>query len=999
MTNLPPARYTEHEFETVIEQHLLDHGYRHPTPPYDAERMWFQNEIIGFIQATQPKEWGKLSNQLGIAKVEEQVLKDLHEWINAQGVLSTLRHGFKCYGQLLRVAFFKPAHGLNTHTQELYQANRLGVMRQLHYSAKHKKSLDMVLTLNGLPMVTIELKNQRTGQTVKDAIKQYQDTRDPRELLFEFQKRALVHFAVDTDEVWMTTRLAGKETHFLPFNRGNNGGAGNPPSSDNFPSAYLWEEVLERDSFLELFGSFIHHQKVERQDENGRKRTQESLIFPRYHQLQAVRLLVATAQAEGTGHNYLIEHSAGSGKSNTIAWLAHRLFTLHTYQDEKVFDSVLVITDRRVLDRQLQDTIYQFEHKNGVVEKIDEDSRQLTNALLERVPIVITTLQKFPYVLRQLIKLEQTGRIQSATLPTRKIAIIVDEAHSSQSGEGATELKGVLGGERLQQEAKAKAEEEGQADLEALYAQMAKRSRQSNLSFFAFTATPKHKTLKLFGRDGIPFHRYTMRQAIEEGYIMDVLRHYTTYKAFFQLVQASAEDPQVERKSATKSLMRYASFHPYNISQKTEVMVQHFYQMTRHKIGGKAKAMVVTDSRLAAVRYKQAFDKYIAQMNYPIKTLVAFSGTVTDDTLSYTEREMNQLAETEVPERFASDDYQVLLVAEKYQTGFDQPLLHTLYIDKRLAGIQAVQTLSRLNRTHPMKEDTFVLDFVNDTTDIQEAFKQYYEGSIMGTEADPKQLYQLKAELEQTHLYLAEELNEYISIYFAPKNKPSPNEFARLTHLVKLAVERYQTLEEKTPEEAEILRGKVGSFCTLYAFLSQVIPYQDSDLEKLYVYMRHLSALLPRRSSLQYDFNDEVSLRYYRLQKISEGSISLNEGQVFPLDGPTQVGTAEAKKEQANLSEIVDIINERFGTQFTQADQLFFDQLIEGALQHEELQQSAKVNSEDKFQLLFGRVLKDLFLERFDQNESIFERYQSEATFQKAVVDLLGKRVYDRLTT
>lgn len=999
MSTLAPARHSESAFETVIEEYLLEHGYQHPTLPYDIEQALFPHEVLSFIKISQPQDWAKLEATLG-PKINTQIISDLSKWIDIYGMLSTLRHGFKCYGRLLRVAFFKPAHRLNATADKLYQANKLGVIRQLHYSKKHNNSLDMVLTLNGLPLITLELKNPRTGQTVKHAIKQYQESRDQRELLFEFKKRALVHFAVDTDEVWMTTQLKGNATHFLPFNRGNHGGAGNPPIPNNFASAYLWEEVLDPDSFLELFGSFLHLQSDERRDENGRKFNKEGMIFPRYHQLQAVRALVANAQAEGTGHNYLIEHSAGSGKSNTIAWLAHRLSSLHNDQDERVFDSVIVITDRRVLDRQLQDSIYQFEHKDGVVRKIDEDSEQLAQALINAVPIIITTLQKFPFVLRQLDKMVKKGRIKNAVLPTRNIAVIVDEAHSSQSGESATELKGVLAGEKLQQEAKTRAQEEGKDDYEELFVQMAKRSHQKNLSFFAFTATPKHKTLRLFGREGKPFHRYTMRQAIEEGYIMDVLRYYVSYKTYFKLVKSSEDDPNVERKDAAKALSRFMRLHDYNIAQKTEIMVEHFYQVTRHKIGGKAKAMVVTGSRLEAVRYKVAFDNYIRNRAYPIKTLVAFSGTVTDDAVAnktYTEQEMNGFAESEVPERFAGSEYQVLLVAEKYQTGFDQPLLHTLYVDKRLAGIQAVQTLSRLNRTHPLKEDTFVLDFVNDPDEIRDAFKQYYDGSVMGDEADPNQLYQLKAELDEFHLYEQSELQAFVQVYFAPKKEHSAKDLALMTANVKPAVDRYKALYESSPEDAEVWHGKLLSFRNLYAFLSQVIPYQDSDLEGLYVFVRHLSALLPRRSSLQYDFDDEVSLRYYRLQKISEGSIDLNQGQVLPLDGPTEVGTADSKDDRAKLSEVVDVINERFGTDFTEADQLFFDQLVEQAAQSEDLKQSAIVNTEEKFRLLFDRILQNLFLERIDQNEAIFARYMNEPKFKTTVAELIGRQVYERL--
>ncbi len=999
--------YTETAFETIIEQHLLANGYVHLESPFDPARAIFPAEVSAFIQTTQPEAWAKLAALLG-DNTERQVLTDLCKWMDTYGALHTLRHGFKCYGRTLRVAYFKAAHGLNPELEALYAANRLSVVRQLHYSERHPgRSLDMTLVLNGIPLVTLELKNPLTGQTVEDARQQYRQDRDPREGIFEFKRRVLVHFAVDTEEVWMTTRLAGEATHFLPFNKGYADGAGNPPDPEGqtYRTAYLWREVLQRDSLLDLFARFLHLQTEERRDDEGRKYKKESLIFPRYHQLQAVRTLVAAAQQEGVGHNYLIEHSAGSGKSNTIAWLAHRLASLHDAHDNRIFDSVIIVTDRRVLDQQLQDTVYQFEHRHGVVQRIDQDSRQLAEALENAVPIIITTLQKFPFVSRQLLKMaEERGQESTGILPTRRCAVIIDEAHSSQSGETAAELKGILGGEALQAEAQRRAEEEGVAHMEELFRSMAKRARQANISFFAFTATPKHKTFRAFGRDGEPAHKYTMRQAIEEGFIMDVLHSYTTYKAYFGLLKACEDDPNVEHKKAARALAHFMRLHPHNIAQKTEIMVEHFNTFTRHKIGGRAKAMVVTGSRLEAVRYKQAFDRYITAKGYPIKTLVAFSGVVIDDKVkdkTYTEIEMNAgIRESELPERFASREYQVLLVAEKYQTGFDQPLLHTMYVDKRLAGIQAVQTLSRLNRIHPLKEDTFVLDFVNDPEEIRAAFNQFYEGATLGEESEPEQLYQLKSELDASAIYLQEEIERFCNVYFKPKQRQSPADHQAMNAALDPAVDRFRALRKEHPEEAEAWRKQLVAFRNLYAFLSQIIPYQDSDLERLYTFLRHLSAKLPRRSSgPQYDFDSEVRLEYYRLQKISEGSIELGEGTPYPLSGPQEVGTAVVRERATTLSQVIEVVNERFGTDFNQADQLFFDQLIQAASNSEELQQAARVNPEDKFALLFHRLLETLFVERMDQNEAIFSRYMNDPAFQETISGLLGAEVYRRLSS
>jgi type I restriction enzyme R subunit len=844
-----------------------------------------------------------------------------------------------------------------------------------------------------------------TRQTVEDAKNQYKMDRDPREMLFEFKRRTLVHFAVDTEQVYMTTRLSGDATYFLPFNKGNKGGAGNPvdPEGRTYRTAYLWEEVLHRDSFLDLLARFIHLQVEEKLTDEGRKVKKETMIFPRYHQLEAVRELISAAKHDGVGENYLIEHSAGSGKSNTIAWLAHRLASLHHTSNEKVFDSVIVITDRVVLDKQLQDTIYQFEHKRGVVLKIDEDSRQLAEALESSVPIIITTLQKFPFVSRQLLKLaEERGEEGSGVLPTKRFAVLIDEAHSSQSGETATDLKEVLGGDKLVAEAQSRAAEEGADNMEELYRSMAKRGKQSNISFYAFTATPKYKTLAVFGTDGVPFHRYTMRQAIEEIFILDVLKNYTTYATYYKLLKSCEDDPQVERKKAAKALARFLRLHPHNIAQKTEIMIEHFNMATRHKIGGHAKAMVVTGSRLEAVRYKLSFDRYIKSKGYPIKSLVAFSGIVTDEKLkdiTYTEVGMNNgIKEKELPEKFSTPEFHVLLVAEKYQTGFDQPLLHTMYVDKRLAGIQAVQTLSRLNRIHPLKEDTFILDFVNDREEIQQAFKTYYEGAEMGEEVDPAHLYRIQSELDLSGIYMREDVERFSAIYFKSKQKQSFSDHEAMNAALDPVVSRFSNLLKENEDEAEVWRKKVNAFKNLYSFLSQIIPFQDSELERLYVFFRHLTPKLPRRNvGPDYNFDDNVRLEYYRLQKISEGSISLNEGNAYKLDGPAEVGTAAVHEDPVSFSRLIDIINERFGTEFNQADQYFFDQVVETAIRDESLIKAAEVNPEDKFELVFKSLLQNLFIERIDQNEDIFARFMNDMSFQKIVTTWLSSQAYNRI--
>ena len=793
----------------------------------------------------------------------------------------------------------------------------------------------------------------------------------------------------------MTTRLAGKATHFLPFNLGNGTGAGNPENPTGYKTHYLWEQVWQRDSFLDILARFIHLQ-IEEKKVGDKKIKKETMIFPRYHQLDSVRKMVADARKKGVGHNYLVQHSAGSGKSNSIAWLAHRLASLHNDADEKVFDSVIVVTDRLVLDQQLQNTIYQFEHKQGVVQKIDIDSTQLAQALATGTPIVITTLQKFPFVT------EKIGE-----LPTRKYAVIIDEAHSSQSGESATELKGSAG--RCSHQRGSQGQSRGRGTCRTTRRKSSARWQNEADNPISVSLPlpplPNIRTLEVFGqpwprRQTFPFHLYSMRQAIEEKFILDVLKNYTTYKTYYRLIKSIEDDPEVDKKKAARALARFMSLHPHNIAQKTEVMVEHFQHFTRHKIGGRAKAMVVTSSRLHAVRYKQAFDKYIAEKGYMgIKTLVAFSGTVIDPdvpSIEYTEVGMNKgIKEKELPEKFNTDEYHVLLVAEKYQTGFDQPLLHTMYVDKRLAGIQAVQTLSRLNRTHPGKEDTFVLDFVNETKEILDAFQPYYEQTTVGEQADPKQLYELQAKLDALQVYYKAEVEEFSKVFYKPKEHQNPADHAKMNSCIDPAVNRFRKLDEDTQEE---FRGWLVAYRNLYAFLSQVIPFQDSDLEKLYSYIRFLLTKLPKRNlGPVYNFDDEIALKYYRLEKHSQVSLPLQPGKGGEVSGPTEVGTGVSHKEKIDLSQLIDILNERFSTDFKPADQLFFDSIREDAVANPTLRRTALANTMENFGYVFLKSLETIFIDRMEQNEEITAKYLNEKEFQEAVGQNLLKQVYEQI--
>jgi len=1014
-------QHLEARLEDAIVDHLTTQGgyvfvdYREGPAKdrYDKARALDPVLVLGFIQSTQEKLWQSLEAIHG-PETGKVVLDHLGKELEIKGMLNVLRQGFKCYGKKLRVATFAPSNRMNPDTLALYGKNVLSVTRQLYYGETHGKSLDLVLFLNGLPIVTAELKNPLSGQTVEHAKQQYKKDRDARELLFDFKKRTLVHFAVDQDLVFMTTRLSGDKTHFLPFNLGNEGHAGNPPAADGgYRTAYLWREVWQRDSLLDILGRFMHLQVEEKRiltDEGIKKITKETMIFPRYHQLECVRRIVAHAQAHGPGRNYLVQNSAGSGKSNSIAWLAHRLSSMHDAADKKVFDSVIVVTDRRLLDQQLQNTIYQFDHKQGVVEKIDEDTRQLVQALANGTPIIIATLQKFPFIAETLEKLRKEDYPDlNISTKDKQFAVIVDEAHSSQSGESAMELKGVLNAERIKEEAakyvaEQAVDEDDEADhLAGVVREMMKRAKQPNLSFFAFTATPKYKTLKVFDEPGLtgkaPFHLYTMRQAIEEKFILDVLKHYITYEAYFRLVQVSDDDPHVERKKAARSLARSLTLHAVNLRTKTEVMVEHFRTHVKHKIGGRAKAMVVTDGRLHAVRYKLAFDKYIAEQGYTdVKTLVAFSGIVDDPDApgkTWTEVGMNGgIKESELPEKFDTHEYQVLLVADKYQTGYDQPLLHTMYVDKKLTGLQAVQTLSRLNRTCAGKEDTFILDFRNKPEEIFKAFKPYYEDTPSEPLTDAQHLYRLQHQIQETGLIFEAEVKAFCVVYFKPRRKETVNDQAQMSGILDQAVERFKEREEEEREEAKTL---LVNFRNMYAFLSQVIPYQDSDLEELYTYLRFLLTKLPKRDAGPgYHLEDEVELQYYRLQKISEGQINLNTGDGHPLKGPSDVGTGQEDQE-IKLSELIDILNERFGTDFTQADQLFFDQIQEEAVENETLKQAAVANSKDDFRYVFEKAFEGLVIDRMDGNEEIFGKLMSDGEFRKLAVEHLLNKVYKAL--
>lgn len=996
---------TERTFEQEIEYWLTSgtnesRRYIKGNPSdFNRELAMDTGAVITFVKNTQPDEWNSLIQRHGsVNAAEAELIKRLNTELNQRGMIDVLRHGIVDLGVPIRLAYFKPGSGMNQSLTDLYNKNVLQITRQVKYSLANENSIDTVIFLNGLPVITIELKNPLTGQTYKNAIVQYQNDRNPRELLLTFKKRAIVHFAVDTEEVWMTTWLRKLDTVFLPFNKGYNKGAGNPPVSNDYRTSYLWKEVLQRDSILDILHRFVQLTKDE-------KTNKEKLIFPRYHQLDSVRKLVDDVFETGSGKNYLIQHSAGSGKSNSIAWLAHHLANLHDSADNVVFNSIIVITDRRVLDKQLQRDIFNMEHKAGVVVRVDKNSKQLTTALENGEKIIICTLQKFPFV-----------DVQKVATEGKRFAIIVDEAHSSQTGKASERLKEVLADISLQgedavekklheyaiEEAKAEA-----AELEVdeeIAAEMAAHGQQENLSFFAFTATPKQKTLEIFGTKtagGLPepFHLYSMRQAIEEGFIFNVLENYTSYETYFQIGKKIADDPVYGKNLANKALGKYMSLHPHNLAQKTEVIIEHFRSQVQHRIRGKAKAMLVTGSRLHAVRYFFEFQKYIKKMAYvDLGVLVAFSGIVKDNVTGeikeYTEAKLNKFPDTETVEKFDSAEYQLLIVAEKYQTGFDQPLLHTMYVDKKLSGVKAVQTLSRVNRTCPGKTETFILDFVNSREDIEKAFQDYYQETGIAETTDPNTIYDIKNVLDGFMVYQEKEIDTFAKVFFKESKNQGNIDLAKLNSFIDPAVERYNELAED--QERIDFKSALSKFIRLYSFLTHIINLSDATLHKFNAFAKCLLRKLPRDGTERTpNLDSDVLLQYYRVQKISDGSINLvkEDGTLHSKISSTGLPFED---EQENLSSIIEKLNERLGTNFTEMDKVL-EQFVQDMAGNKEMVLRSK-NPLDLFKIIYDNTIMDVVLDRMTKNQEFCEKYLEEEEFRKEIDAILLPLVHERLS-
>ena len=997
----------EKQFESDIEAFFLSEkgGYQHNPEPYDPECALYRNTFLKFISSSQPKEWARFVNT-NANDPEKKFLSAFDEACNMFGLLHVLRHGFKHRGIKFRVCYFKPESTLNDTDNNLYEANAITCNRQWYYSGNNKKSVDMVIAVNGIPVFAFELKNQYTGQSVENAKMQWMYDRDPRERCFQFNRRILAYFCVDHTDVYMTTRLDGKKTNFLPFNQGSNGagndgGAGNPENPYGYPTAYLWENVFQKDSMMDILQKFIHLQTKEKKvviNDEERIVKKQDLIFPRYHQLDVVRKLIADTSEKGAGHNYLIQHSAGSGKSNSIAWTAYRLASLHNEKNEPVFKSVIVVTDRKVLDSQLQETISGFEHTLGSVEAISDKktSQDLREAINNGARIIITTLQKFPVIYEEVDKVNG-----------KNYAIIVDEAHSSQTGTSAMKLKATLAdpGDALKElaEIEGKAEEEMDPE-DKMVKEIIAHGKHKNLSFYAFTATPKDKTIELFGTeydDGTfhPFHIYSMRQAIEEGFILDVLQNYMTYKTCYKIANTTKENPEVPSNKATRIIRRFQQLHPTNILEKSQIIVETFRSTTKNAIGGQGKMMVVTSSRLAAVRYFHEMKKYISDNKYDdIDILVAFSGTVTDGSVDYTESSLNvrkdgtHIKESQTKEEF-NKNFNVLIVADKYQTGFDEPLLHTMIVDKRLRNVKAVQTLSRLNRIYPGKNDTFIMDFENTEEEILNAFQPFYQETSLGQEINTDLIYKTQNELRGYGIYSDADIEAFAKEYFSPGEQDS-RAMGRMTSILKPVADRYN---EKSADDRYMFRRKMRTLIKTYNYISQIARMFDKELHKEYRFCSYLIKLLPVESVGMLDIESKLKLEFYKLKETFAGAIQLEKKgtSLGPVQPGKDSGGVETKKP---LDEIIERINAQYNGVFTEGDKVLLETLQVKLMGDEKLKSGAKTTDpkifiESIFPKAFNNVAQESYIESQNTYTSLFEDKAKYDAVKNALAEILYREL------
>ena len=967
--------------------------------------------LVNFIQTTQPKAWERFERMCN-SDSTAKFAKVFNDAVDRLGMVAVLKHGFKHRGIPFKVVFFKPESGLNESAADRYAKNVCRCIRQFHFAETGNQTIDMVLDVNGIPLVGIELKDQFTGQDVENAMRQWREDRDPRCRCLKFNARMLAFFAVDLENVYMTTKLEGAKTFFLPFNQGsagagNDGGAGNPANPDGYATSHLWEVALQKDSLLDIVNKFLHLEVKEETELDARgnevKRKKERIIFPRYHQLDSVRKVIADVRANGTGKNYLVQHSAGSGKSNSIAWTAYRLASLFV-DDTPLFDSVVVVTDRRILDSQLQETISGFDHAIGSVVTIGKDktSADLRDAINGGARLIVSTLQKFPVIYEQV---ESKGK---------RFAIIVDEAHSSQTGTSALKLKSALADKRdaLEEYAEIEAEaEDAAADWEDQLAdELASHGRHKNLTFVAFTATPKEQTLEIFGDewpDGSfhPFHVYSMRQAIEEGFIMDPLANYVSYSEAVELARTVPDNPDVPSSPTLKLLRKYKELHPYALGQKAELIVETFRNVTRTKIRGKGKMMVVTASRLATVRYYHEIKRYMQKKGYDdVEVLVAFSGAISDPVdgpngPEYTEPSINvghdgqRVAESQTKAEFHNYG-DVLVVAEKYQTGFDEPLLHTLVVDKKLKDVKAVQTLCRVNRIHPDKEDTYILDFVNKPEDIQKAFERFYAETSLSEQINTDLLYQVQTDIRGYKLYDEDDIEAAAEIVFMDdKGKPQGNVQGKLAAVLKPAVSRYNELDDDSRYQ---VRRKVRSFCKWYTYITQIVRMFDRDLHKEYVYLSYLRHLLKVEKIPVEAVDDKVEMRFYKLKQEFEGSISLEPGGgVLDPGGAAKTVTPDKKRDP--LQVLVDKFNEQWAGNFTEGDRVVIDMLWKRIAENPQVADTIRRDGRQVFESsllpkVFDEEARRAYVENTDSFTSLFEDSEKYRAMMSAIGQLLVEK-------
>lgn len=1007
---------SEKRFEQDIETYFLNHGFRKVLPStYDKEKMLFSDVLEEFVSTTQPKAWARYTKLYGASAVDK-LTRRVNTAISESNVLDVLKKGIKDMGIEIKLCYFKPSSNLNQDLVNLYEGNICGITRQFPYSKNNNNTIDTVLSINGIPLFAFELKDQLKGQDVNNAMRQWKEDRDPKEPIFKFGQRFLCYFAIDLYDAFMTTELKGEYTRFLPFNQGSNGagnpgGKGNPKNDEGYPTSYIWERVFSVDSMIDLIAKFITITE-EKEEKNGKSYITKKIIFPRYHQYDVVKKILADVKEKGAGVNYLIEHSAGSGKSNSIAWIAYRLASAFDKDDKYIFDSVIIVTNRIVLDSQLQDTINSFDHKAGLVECITQKkgSRGLVDAINDKKKIIICTIQKFLYAYKDFDELKG-----------RNFAVIIDEAHQGQSGESARTLRSSL--IDVEKEKKTFAEENDMnpdaiEETEELL-NILGQGHHENQSFFAFTATPINKTLELFGTSigdekKKPFHTYSMRQAIEEGFILDVLSTYVTIKEAFKLITNTEDNPELLEEKAKRALFKYYKQHEFTISQKVDMIMDNFLNNGRKKINGHGKAMIVTDSRQSAVLYYQAIKEYLSK--HPDETkgcgvLVAFSGKVKfdgDDT-EYIEAEMNEYpdgkkinSDAKFRKAFKSDDFNIMVVADKYQTGYDEPLLHSMFVDKKLKGVNAVQTLSRLNRTCPFKNDTFVLDFANTSESIKESFQPFYEETTLVGSSDVNRVYDLRSKLNEFAIFNDEDIDKFYAIMKvnSDKKKQDDSAIGKLVSVMKPAVDNYADLDD---DKRLLARDTMMKFIRSYGFVTQLVRINDEDLFKDYLYISHLIRLLPKTQYPVFDLTGKVSLEYAKLKETFKGAIELEKegGEVVPGKGAKP---AKKSNKTDTLERIVEKVNEKYQDDFSAADKValdsVFQMLMGDPVVKKKLTEYAKTNDAQMFiKSIFPKEFERVLVECYTKNDDAFQRLLGNDQFQKAVMDIMAKELYKTLVS